>query len=296
MSKGDDDHGLYLFKTIGFDAAKGKFDTKGFPLTCSSDAKQDDDVINKKRLDSFSDEIKNKMRAMEGIQTLLRTNLADLDTKLKSIQTLNSEDAKVSTHIVPMLADINYLKTSMLKEVKYEVMVKKNSNHKFPTPLRLLDSTFHKHSLSTINIYDKIELLYIGTEIKFLNSKNNEIHNQKYKGRKNLKSTISITINKEKDKLVAGDKPLYTYTFAKMKTHARVSPIINLDNKFQDRIVIKPDSIDTCFVTESEEAKFKTTRVITNDIENIKINILFLLRLTYNFDTQEEEVKMVRNN
>ena len=286
----EEEHGLYLFKTLGFNPAKGKFDTKGYAITGIPEAKEDSDLVIKKHLDNKVQPIEKDVKRISELQRHMSEDVVALTTELNGLKTSTTTMAKVETHIEPMIQTLSIVKNSMLKEVVYEVMVKKNSNGKFPTPLRLIDSVFHKHSLSSINIYNKIELLHIGTQIKFLNSKNNEIHHAKFKTRKNLKTPINIIIKKNKESSLESNNILYNYTANKTKTHKNISPVINLDNKFQDKIVIQPENMESCFINTSEEGKYKEVRPITPEVENIKLSILFLLRLTYNIGGKEVEL------
>lgn len=280
MSK-EDDHGLYLFKTLGFNAGKGKFDTKGYAITGIPEAKEDTDLINKKYLDVKVLPIEKDVKRIGELQRHVAEDVVALSTKIEELKKSSDGVAKVETHIVPMTESISSVKNSMLKEVTYEVMVKKNSHGKFPTPLRLLDSVFHKHSLASINIYNKIELLHIGTQIKFLNAKNNEIHSPTFKTKKKLKTPIEITIKKNKEGGLEPGNVLYNHMANKIQTHKNIFPIINLDNKFQDKIIIRPNGMESCFIDISEETKYPEIRAIPPETENIKLSILFLLRLTY---------------
>lgn len=288
----DEDSKFYLFKALGFNIGKSKFDTKGFSITNLPLPIDDNDAVNlnyikkeylpikesietlKKEIAVITNDYKKNNEMISQIKNDLIELTSDFSSKQKKHLDTYMTVEKYKESQINLINDLAKLSTVTTREIIYEINAKKQINGGF-IARRMVEPGINRHGLSYINIYSSIELLSMGCRITFINKDNKEIHSPAYKNQKDLKEPLKITI-KEKNNNQPGD--IVNFISNSIVHHEKFNNKIKLDKKFLERIKIEPENIGICFETKQN----KNIRDISDGVENIHITIVFVVQVTYN--------------
>lgn len=284
----EEDSKFYLFKALGFNVAKGKFDTKGCSITGIPDPDNIEDTISfgflKKQLEPLSSNLK-KLNETQG---QFKNDIKELEIKIhnnnkkKEAEPLNKNSNNAnSLQNTNFMNELEKLNTSVIKEVVYEITTKRSSIGAFSLPKRLLDSLANKNSVAGINIYSSIDLMSVAARLIFINHNNKELHGPELRNKKHLKEPLTIVIKNRKDSS-SPDSNLYTLSTNSIQIISPVKQQISLDNKFLERVRVEPDNLSKCFLSSpSEKSLYPNVREITDVVENINLVIIFVIKLNY---------------
>lgn len=284
----EEDSKFYLFKALGFNVAKGKFDTKGCSITGIPDPDNIEDTISfgflKKQLEPLSSNLK-KLNETQG---QFKNDIKELEIKIhnnnkkKESEPLNKNSNNAnSLQNTNFMNELEKLNTSVIKEVVYEITTKRSSIGAFSLPKRLLDSLANKNSVAGINIYSSIDLMSVAARLIFINHNNKELHGPELRNKKHLKEPLTIVIKNRKDSS-SPDSNLYTLSTNSIQIISPVKQQISLDNKFLERVRVEPDNLSKCFLSSpSEKSLYPNVREITDVVENINLVIIFVIKLNY---------------
>lgn len=299
MSK--DESKLYLFKALGFNLAKLKFDTKGFSITNLPLPVENTDAVNfeflKKEFSPIKTDIQDVKDLIKAINTTVDDNKKLIKQNAKDIIGFNDKIEKNSNvteeyltaksfndMYINIMKEINIFTHCDIKEILFEINAKKQGQGNFFSK-RIIAPGLNKYGLSSTNIYSTINLVAIGTRITFYDGDNKEIHVAQQKNKKELKEAINIIIkNKEKT------NTLYKFVSNKIADYVNINDKnILLDKRFLDKVQIEPENIGNCFVTDSADAhKHKNVRELTSNVENIHIEIVFVVSIVYKTKSIEQ--------
>lgn len=281
----DEDAKFYLFKALGFNVAKGKFDTKGCNITGIPDPDHIEDTVSfgflKKQLEPISSSVKK----LNETQSQFKNDIKELEIKLHDNKKRDTSYVRNNNASTPppsnFMNELEKLSTSVIKEVVYEITTKRSSIGAFSLPKRLLDSLANRNSVAGINIYSSIDLMSVAARLIFINHNNKELHGPELRNKKHLKEPLTIVIKNRKDSS-SPDSNLYTLSTNSIQIIAPVKQQINLDNKFLERVRVEPDNLSKCFLSSpSEKTLYPNVREITDVVENINLVILFVIKLNY---------------
>ncbi|QKE44515.1 hypothetical protein Yalta_068 [Yalta virus] len=301
----DDDSKFYIFKALGYNIGKSKFDTKGFSITNLPSPINDSDAVNlgylkreylplkkecedvKKEMSSVSLGYKNNSEFISQIKNdLIELSNGFTPKQKKQLENYITVD-KLKEARVNLVNEMNKFQNSVLKEVTYEVNAKKEISNNIETFVykRIVEPGINRRGLSYINLYSSIDLFGIGCKITFISADNKEIHTPIMKKQRELKEPFKMSV-KSKDKNSHED--IITFVSNHIAHFERYTNKVKLDKKFLERIKMEPDNIRTCFVKNAEEARLhKNVREVTNNVENIHITMVFVLLVTYNKFTMD---------
>jgi hypothetical protein len=298
----EEDSKFYLFKALGFNVAKGKFDTKGCNITGISDPDHVDDTISfgflKKQLEPISSSVKK----LNETQSQFKNDIKELEIKIHNNNRKRETDSvtrnsNTSTPALPsntnFINELEKLNNSVIKEVVYEITTKRSSIGAFSLPKRLLDSLANRNSVAGINIYSSIDLMTVAARLVFINHNNRELHGPELRNKKHLKEPLTIVIKNRKDSS-SSESNLYNLSTNSIQIISPVKQHVSLDNKFLERVRVEPDNLSKCFLSSpSERSLYPNVREITDAVENINLVILFVIRLNYkaasNNDQSEDD-------
>lgn len=283
----EEDNKFYLFKALGFNIAKSKFDTKGCTITGIPEPVDSSDVISleyfTKQLENLNNTIKNLKETQKQFKNDVKEIESRLQTTPKSSTELTSKDNTVTK--LELVNELEKLNACSLREITYEIIAKKTSVGSFSIPKRLVDSITNRNSLSLINIYSNIELISISSRLAFFNANNKEVHVPDFKTKKKLKEPLVIAIKSRKDSAKA-ESNLYSLSVSNVQSIHTIDTYLSLDNKFLDRVRVEPDNLSNCFVVSAaERSSYPEVREIVDGVENITLMIIFLIRLNYRFSS-----------
>lgn len=301
----DEDSKFYIFKALGYNIGKSKFDTKGFSITNLPSPINDSDAVNLGYLKREYLPLKNTVEDIKKEITTVNTDFKknnEFVSQIKSdmIELSNGFTTKQKKQLenyltvdklketrVGIINELNKFQTSILKEITYEINAKKeitDGNETFVYK-RILEPGINRRGLSYINLYSSIDLFGIGCKITFINADNKEIHTPAMKKQRGLKEPFKMHV-KAKDK--KNNEDIVTFVSNHIVHFERYQQKVKLDKKFLERIRMEPDNIRTCFLKNAEEAKiYKNVREVPDNVENIHITMVFVLLVTYNNSTMD---------
>lgn len=282
----EEDTKFYLFKALGFNVAKGKFDTKGCSITGIPDPNHIEDTITLGFLKKQIDPISSTVKKLNETQNQFKNDIKELEIKInqnankkKDIETLSKNSNNYPN--TDLVNELDKFSTSVIKEVVYEITTKRSTVGAFSVPKRLLDSLANRNSVAGMNIYSSIDLMTVAARLIFINQNNKELHGPELRNKKHLKEPLIIVIKNRKDSSNPSSE-LYTLSTNSIQIISSVKQPINLDNKFLERVRVEPDNLSKCFLSSSSERSlYPNVREITDNVENINLVIIFVIRLNY---------------